>query len=364
VATGSNAAGIAADKGRGLSGDVVSRTLAELEQQELAAALGGNQDAFRKLTDPYFRELHVHCYRLLGSFHDAEDAMQETLLRAWRHLASFEGRSSLRAWLYRIATNVCLTWRSRRIAELPPVPPVLVDALAASREPVSHLAPYPDALLDELEAVSGNPVTTFDLRESVQLAFVAAVQLLPPRQRAALLLRDVLGFSASEVANLLDSTTASVNSALQRARATLDQQRSAGRVPPPRAVPSAEAEQRLVQRYLDAWSAADVNGLAALLTRDAVMTMPPLPLRYSGRAAIAEFLATVPAATGTFPRVSFLPTRANRQPALAGYRLDPASGTRHAWALSVLTLDGEAIAGLDVFFDTTLFAAFGLPLAL
>jgi RNA polymerase sigma-70 factor (ECF subfamily) len=343
---------------------VVNRTLAELEKQELAAASGGDQDAFRILTDPYFRELHVHCYRLLGSFHDAEDAMQETLLRAWRHLATFEGRSSFRAWLYRIATNVCLTRRSRRAVELPAIPPVLADAVAASGEGASHLAPYPDALLDELEATSGNPVSAFDLRESVQLAFVAAVQLLPPRQRAALLLCDVLGFSAAEVAALLDSTTASVNSALQRARATLDLQRSAGRLPPRRVVPSDEAEQRLVQRYLEAWTAADVLGLAALLSRDAVMTMPPLPLRYEGRDAIAEFFATVPAVTGVFARVTFLPTRANRQPALAAYRLDAATGKRHAWAVFVLTLDGESIAALDVFIDPTLFPAFGLPMEL
>jgi len=288
--------------------------------------------------------------------------MQETLLRAWRHLSTFEGRSSFRAWLYRIATNVCLTWRSRRVAELPAMPPVIADAVAASPEPLSHLAPYPDRLLDELESASGNPVTMFDLRESVQLAFIAAVQVLPPRQRAALLLREVLGFSAAEVATLLDSTTASVNSAVQRARATLDQQRSAGRLRSQRAVPSAEAEQRLVERYLDAWNAADVRGLAGLLARDAVMTMPPLPLRYEGREAIADFLATAPAVSDTFARVSFLPTRANRQPALAAFRLDAATGTRRAWGLFVLTLDGESIAGLDVFFDPTLFPAFGLPM--
>lgn len=340
---------------------MMNRQPIEVERQELAAALEGDQDAFRKLTDTYFREVHVHCYRLLGSFHDAEDAMQETLLRAWRHRASFEGRSSFRAWLYRIATNVCLTWRARRAAEQPPIPAALAEAVAASTEAVSSLTPYPDALLDELAATSGNPDAAFDVHESVQLAFLAAVQVLPPRQRAVLLLREVLGFSAPEVAEQLDSTTVSVNSALQRARATLDHQRSLGRLPTERAVPSDGAEQRLVQRYLEAWNAADVLGLAALLKRDAVMIMPPLPLRYEGRAAIAEFFATVPGVTRAFERVTFVPTRANRQPALAAYSLDAATGKRRAWSVFVLTLDGESIAELSVFLDPTLFRVFGLP---
>jgi RNA polymerase sigma-70 factor (ECF subfamily) len=342
----------------------VDQHVSEVEAAALTAALGGDEEAFRRLTDRYGRELHVHCYRVLGSFHDAEDAMQETLLRAWRHLAGFERRSSFRAWLYRIATNVCLTRGARHQSEPPAVPTMLVDAVAASTEPVIHLSPYPDALLDELEAPSGNPVATFDIRESVQLAFLAAVQLLPPRQRAVLLLRDVLGFSAAEVADQLDSTTVGVNSALQRARATLDRQRSLGRLQSGRPVASDSAEQRLVQRYLQAWDSADVEGLAGLLTTDAVLTMPPLPLRYEGRAAIAEFLAKVPAASGAFRRVTLLPTRANRQPALAAYRLDAASSTRRAWCLFVLTVEGESIAELTAFFDPTLFPVFGLPLDL
>ncbi len=342
----------------------VTGQLREIESNELVAVFDGDQEAFRKVTDAYFRELHVHCYRLLGSFHDAEDAMQETLLRAWRHRASFERRSSFRAWLYRIATNVCLTMRARHVVEPPVVPPILAPAVAASTEPASHLSPYPDALLDELEATADNPAAAFDLRESVQLAFLTAVQLLPPRQRAVLLLRDVLSFSAAEVAEQLDSTTASVNSALQRAHATLQKQRSLGRVAPERAAPSESAEQRLVERYLEAWSAADVRGLAELLSHDAVMTMPPVPLRYAGREAIAEFFATVPAVTGVFARVRFVPTRANRQPALAGYRLVPETGRRRAWAVFVLTLDGECIAELTVFLDPTLFPAFGLPMDL
>jgi len=187
------------------------------EVADLAAATAGDAEAFRTLTQRYQRELHLHCYRMLGSIQDAEDALQETLLRAWRHLDSFAHRSSLRSWLYRIATNVCLTAAARPRGE-PPPPAWLADAVATSSEPVIHLSPYPDAWLDELEAPSDNPAVHYELRESVELAFLATVQLLPPRQRAVLILRDVLNWSAGEVAELLGATTASVNSALQRAR--------------------------------------------------------------------------------------------------------------------------------------------------
>jgi RNA polymerase sigma-70 factor (ECF subfamily) len=188
------------------------------EEADLGAAVAGDDQAFRRLTDPYTRELHLHCYRMLGSFHDAEDAVQETLLRAWRHLATFAGRSPWRAWLYRIATNVCLRHRERRRTERPVVP-LLAEEIARSGEPALLLSPYLDAWLDETAATAGDedPAVAYDLRESVQLAFLAAVQLLPPRQRAVLLLRDVLGWSAAEVADVLAATTASVNSALTRA---------------------------------------------------------------------------------------------------------------------------------------------------
>ena len=189
------------------------RSGADSETAELAAAVAGDSEAFRALTDPYTRELHVHCYRLLGSFH-AEDAMQETLLRAWRHLASFEGRSSFRAWLHRIATSVSLSQRRRSRMEVPLLPQALAEAVAEGSEPSIHLTPYPDALLDDLVATSGDPAEDAEVRESVELAFLAAVQLLPPRQRAVLILRDVVGFSADVVAEMLESTTASVNSAL------------------------------------------------------------------------------------------------------------------------------------------------------
>jgi len=230
---------------------------------DLAAAAAGDAEAFRRLTDPYTRELHLHCYRMLGSVHDAEDAMQETWLRVWRHLATFEGRGSLRAWLYRIATNVCLRQRPRRRTDPSSLPRALAEAVARGAEPAISLSPYPDAWLDRLEAPSGDPAADYDLRESVQLAFLAAVQLLPPRQRAALILRDVLGWSAGEVADALDATTASVNSALSRARATLAQQRAAGLLQTGRVVSTDEVARSLARRYVEAWQAVDIDALAA-----------------------------------------------------------------------------------------------------
>jgi len=286
---------------------------------DLAAALAGDGEAFRRLVEPYRRELHLHCYRMLGSFHDAEDAMQETWLRAWRHLATYQGRSPFRAWLYRIATNVCLSRRRTTSADRP-LPKILADEVARGNEQRINLSPYPDALLNEVEATWGNPAAEYDLRESVQLAFLAAVQLLPPRQRAVLLVRDVLGYSAEETAGLLEATVASVNSALARARATLDQQRAVGRLQMGRMAPADEVEQYLVQRYVEAWQALDMGKLAALLKSNVVLTMPPLPLRYTGREAVVDFYARLPFAQG--PPLRFLATRANRQPAVAVYRLD------------------------------------------
>jgi len=327
---------------------------------DLAAALAGDPEAFRQLTDPYTRELHLHCYRMLGSIHDAEDAMQETLLRAWRHLGTFEGRSSFRAWLYRIATNVCLRQGPRRRTDPASLPRALAEAVARGAEPAISLSPYPDAWLDRLEAPSGDPAADYDLRESVQLAFLAAVQLLPPRQRAALILRDVLGWSAGEVADALDATTASVNSALSRARATLAQQRAAGLLQTGRVVSTDEVARSLARRYVEAWQAVDIDALTALLTSDVVMTMPPLPVRYTGREAVTAFLTTVPAG-GDRDRFRFIPTRANRQPALAVYQRDPDGQTYRAWGMFILSADGAAIAAITAFVDPTLAPVFGLP---
>ena len=325
----------------------------------LAAARGGDEAAFRSLTEPYARELHVHCYRMLGSIHDAEDAFQETMLRAWRHLASFQERSPFRAWLYRIATNVCLAAAARR----PPDPPLESPYPATPEGEATTLAPYPDALLDELPSTVPEPGARYDLRESVQLAFLASVQHLPPRQRAVLLLRDVLGFAAIEVAELLDASTASVNSALQRARATLDRRHAEGRLGLGRTAPPDGVERSLVQGYVDAWEAVDVAKLVALLREDALMTMPPAPLLFRRRQEIGDFFSTVPAG-GALDEIRLLPIRANRQPALAGYVLDREAGVYRAYGIMVLTLDRDAIAEISGFSDPSLFPLFGLPLEL
>src|SRR5262249_13249649 len=249
-------------------------------------------------------------------------------------------RSSFRSWLYRIATNTCLT-AAARPQNAPPPPAWLADALAASSEPSIRLSPYPDAWLDELEAPEGNPAARYELRESVEVAFLAAIQLLPPRQRAVLILRDVLNWSASEVAELLGATTVSVNSALQRARATIERQRREGRLRTDLVVPPEEVEQSLVRRYIDAWQADDIARFVALLKRDAVLTMPPLPLRYVGRPAIASFFALIPSGSRR-PTFRLVPTRANRQPAVAAYAPLPGGQKERAGVLQVLTLDGDA----------------------
>ena len=330
------------------------------EAMALSAASAGDQDAFRRLTDPYAREIHLHCYRMLGSFQDAQDGLQETLLRAWRYLASFEGRSSFRAWLYRIATNVCLRQRAHRPSDLFIVSEA-IEAIAPTRSPAFHLSPYPDALLDELESPYGNPGAEYDLHESVQLAFLALVQLLPARQRAVLILHDVVGFSAAEVAELLDSTIASVNSALNRARATLQRHRTTGRLRALRSAPPSQVAESFVERCVEAWEAADVGRLSDLLKADVVMGIPAQGLRLNGRAAVCDFLANVPARDHR-KKFRFIATRANRQPALAVYRLDADGHTDayRAWAIVVLTLDASAVAGIAIFPDPSLMPVFGL----
>jgi RNA polymerase sigma-70 factor, ECF subfamily len=268
----------------------------------LAAARRGDEHAFAQLTSPYRRELQVHCYRMVGSLHDAEDLVQETMLRAWRRLGGFEGRTSLRRWLYRIATNACLNALERE-------PRVVLFATGGDDDPpplarIDWLEPYPDSLLPD--PALADPQARLDLRESVGLAFLAAIQHLPPRQRAMLLLFDVLGWSAAEIAELLETSVAAVNSGLQRARATLDSR------PAPR--PTAEEEQVLLERFLEAWERVDIEGLVELLREDAVMAMPPDPVWCVGPEAIGEFFATVPM-KGDLTRIRLVPTRANLRPA-------------------------------------------------
>jgi RNA polymerase sigma-70 factor (ECF subfamily) len=319
----------------------------------LASAAGGDERAFEELARPHRRAIHLHCYRMLGSFHDADDALQETLLRAWRGLDRYEPRSPLPAWLQTIATNVCLTAiaRRRRRRELP-----AGGALAWSGE-LNHLQPYPDGLLAGLEAASPGPEARYELRESVELAFVAAVQLLPPRQRAVLLLRDVLGWSAAETADALETSVAGVNSALQRARASLERARELGTSPhePPRT----DREADLLRRFVAAWEAVDIDGLVRLLAEDALMTMPPVPTYVRGADAIGRFFASVPA-EGRLDEIRLVPTRANAQPALAAYVRDPADDVYRAYGVMVFALGAGRIAGIVGFADPALFEVFGL----
>jgi RNA polymerase sigma-70 factor (TIGR02960 family) len=332
----------------------------------LEAAQGGDTRAFEDLTQPLRRELHIHCYRMLGILSDADDALQDTLLRAWRQIAQFEPRAPFRAWLYRIATNVCLTMLERRTrrAEVP----FAIDedgytnASPRAGEPMS-LQPYPNRALNDLAGVTSGPEMAIEEAEGVELAFVAAVQHLPPRQRATLLLRDVLGYTAAEVASMLETTVASVNSALQRARATLAQERASGTIARPHVPPGKAIEQALVGRLVNAWQAADVPAIVAILTEDALFAMPPLPEHYVGRDAIAAFLTTGPAA-GRLDCFRFLPTTANSQPALAAYWRHADDGPFHAHGLIVIAFDGEAIASLTRFGEPSLFARFGLPMTI
>src|SRR5580692_7104153 len=282
----------------------------------LVRARAGDGEAFRELTDPYRRELQLHCYRILGSVQDAEDMLQETLLAAWRGLDRFEERASMRAWLYKIATNRCLN--SLRASARRPAPAPAPWPGAPPPEPTRRaeplwLQPYPDALLDDLPDTAPGPEARYERREAVALAFVAGLQRLPPRQRAVLVLRDVLGYPAAQAAGMLAVSEVSVNSALQRARATLTAQLpAAGRDGAP--APRSARQRELTSRFADAFEAADIEGLLALLTEDALLTMPPEPLEYQGHAAIAEFFTT--RLQWRAGRAHMVANRANRQAAL------------------------------------------------
>jgi RNA polymerase sigma-70 factor (ECF subfamily) len=329
-----------------------------VSERTLIRAQAGDEDAFRELTDPYRRELQLHCYRILGSMQDAEDLVQETLLAAWRGLERFEGRASLRAWLYRIATNRCLNMlrdRRRRPQEVPP----MTDPPEPTRrtDPI-WLEPYPDVLLDGVADTSSAPEARYEMREAVGLAFIAALQHLPPRQRAVLVLRDVLGFHGAEVADMLETSEASVKGALQRARAALDTRLPAGgreRAP----LPSSARERELVRRFVEAAERGDIEGLVSMLTADAWLTMPPQPYEYQGHEAIAEFLRDRAHVRGVPLRL--VTTRANGQPAFGCYLPDPQAAIARAYGLLVLTLRGDGISAITWFFDRGLFPHFGLP---
>ncbi|HEY3505961.1 MAG TPA: sigma-70 family RNA polymerase sigma factor [Actinocatenispora sp.] len=322
-------------------------------------AQAGDGEAFRALTEPHRRELQVHCYRMLGSFQDAEDALQDCLLAAWRGLGGFDRRASLRTWLYRIATNTCLS-AVRRAGRRPAVSwniPGVEPPEPTGTGEIPWLEPYPDALL----AGAGNPPLGPEARheqtESLSLAFVTALQLLPPRQLAVLVLRDVLGFHAAEVAAMLDTTVESVKSALKRARASMRRSGPAADREPPPAAGSA-AENAIVATFVAAYESADVDALVTLLTDDVFMSMPPLPLEYEGRDVVAHFCASL---FGAGRRFDLVATRANGQPAFGAYLRTPAG--RPGTGLYVLALSGQRICALTRFDDSVL-SSFGLPRSL
>jgi len=327
-------------------------------------ARAGDGEAFRALTEPYRRELQVHCYRMLGSFQDAEDVLQETLVAAWQGLDGFEGRASIRTWLYRIATNQCLNAlrsASRRPAKEWDVPGVEPPEPTRLGE-VTWLEPFPDALLAGALDVPLGPEARYAQTESISLAFVTALQALPPRQLAVLVLRDVLGFHADEVADMLDATVDSVNSALKRARAGL---RAHGRWPPiaehaPPPAPRSPAEDAIAAKFASAYASGDVDALAAMLTDDVFVSMPPMPLEYQGHDAVVALFASV---FRSGRRFDLVPTRANGQPAFGAYLRAPTAADRPGVSLVVLTLAGDRI-GACTRFDRNVLPWFDLPRAL
>jgi RNA polymerase sigma-70 factor (TIGR02960 family) len=319
-------------------------------------ARAGDEDAFRELTESHRRELQVHCYRILGSLQDAEDLVQETLLAAWRGLEAFEGRSSVRAWLYRIATNRCLNALRDRTRRPPQVQAVVEPPEPTRRTEPLWLEPYPDVLLEDIPDRSPGPEARYEVREAVGLAFISALQSLPPRQRAALVLRDVLGFRTAEIADMLDTGEIAVKGALQRARASLEARLPARDRAP---LPDSARERELIGRFADAVESGDIDNVVTLLTDDALLTMPPQPLEYQGHEPIAAFLRHRAELRGAALRV--VPTRANTQPAFGCYLPDPHAAIARPYGLIVLTLAGDAIAAITWFSDTGVFPRFGLP---
>jgi RNA polymerase sigma-70 factor, ECF subfamily len=329
------------------------------EQQLLDAACSGDEDAFRLLVESHRPGLHAHCYRMLGSLHDSEDALQDAFLRAWRGLCRFDGRSSFRRWLYRITTNACLDALRRRPKRVLPIDYGL-PANGDIDEPVAEsvwLEPYPDEMLG-LEDGYAAPAARYDRREAVELAFVAAIQHLPPRQRAVLILREVLGFSAKEVAESLGTTVASVNSALQRARKAVDDRLPEKSQQATMRSLGDQGIRQIVEHFVEAFERGDVDAIVTLLAEDATFGMPPYPTWYRGREAIADSWL-MPG--GPPPRLRYVPTRANGQLAVGAYALDPERSRYLPIALDVLTLRGQQIADVTAFRTPGIFTRFGLP---
>ena len=323
----------------------------------LARARSGDEDAFRELTEPYRRELQLHIYRIVGSAQDAEDMLQETLLAAWRGLARFEERASLRAWLYRIATNRSLDAlrANRRRPEQTPM--TQLPEPTRWNEPL-WLEPYPDVLLEGIPDEAPGPEARYEAHGGIALAFVAGLQHLPPQQRAVLVLRDVLGYRAGEVAEMLETTETAVNSLLRRARAAFDSRLPAtarDRAP----LPNSKLERELVGSFAETVENGDIEGMLALLTDDAWLTMPPLPHAYQGRDAIGAFLRGAEERRGA--PMSLVPTRANAQPAFGCYLPVPDTGVARAFSLLILTLEGHRISAITWFADSSMFPRFGLP---
>jgi RNA polymerase sigma-70 factor (ECF subfamily) len=329
----------------------------------MTLARAGDERAFRALTDPYRRELQLHCYRMLGSSHDAEDALQETLVAAWRGLRAFEQRTSVRAWLYRIATNRCLNMLRERFRRPRSAGRLPFDRPAPTRMgETTWLEPYPDELLEGLPDAAPGPDARYEMREAVGLAFISALQRLPARQRTVLVLRDVLGFRAAEVADMLSTTDATVNSALQRARSALDARLGPARARAP--APRSQRERELAQSFADAFEQGDTDRVVSLLTEDASLTMPPEPFEYQGRETIASFLRHVNVLRVPGRVTRLVPTRANGQPAFGHYIKEPDEATARGTGLIVLTVEGDRIAAITRFGHADLLPRFGLPVAL
>jgi RNA polymerase sigma-70 factor, ECF subfamily len=339
---------------------MVETTPGRTEESAIMAARAGDESAFSALVERYRRELQVHCYRMLGSFDDAEDMVQETFLRAWRKRESFEGRSSFRAWLYRIATNACLdflAYNERRV-----VSHEAVDPGAALAPPhIPWLQPYPDRLLEQIAPRDAEPDAVVVAKETIELAFLVAIQFLPAKQRAVLILRDVLDWSAKETAELLETSVASVNSALQRARATLQEH-----LPPrrPEWAPDqnpSEEERALLQRYVDASERGDAEAIAELLRDDVRFSMPPEPGTWVGRDTVVNGWVEGGFGSASFGDFRCVITRANRMPAVACYHRKPGASEYRAFALDVLKIENGQIAEVTAFNLAPVLEALGLP---